>query len=131
MIGLDTNVLVRLLTGDDVNQQAAAKAFIESECSTESPAFINRVALVETVWVLESAYKYRRESVAAAVDALLRMVSVLTEDEAIVRSALGDYRRGADFADALIAVSNAVLGCTKTVTFDRKATKKTPHLVNL
>jgi predicted nucleic-acid-binding protein len=131
LIGLDTNVLVRLLTGDDASQRSAAKAFISRNCSADDPAFINRIVLVETIWVLESVYEYSREEIAAAVDTLLRMVRMLTEDSDLVRVALSAYRRGADFADALIAGTNVARGCTKTVTFDRKAAKKIAHFVVL
>ena len=131
MIGLDTNVLVRLLTGDDAVQRSAAKAFIKRTCSADNPAFINRIVLVETIWVLESVYHYSREEIAGAVDILLRMVRVLTEDSDLVRVALSAYRRGADFADALIADTNVAAGCTKTVTFDRKAAKKIGEFVAL
>ena len=131
MIGLDTNVLVRLFTGDDAKQRTAAKSFINQNCSAEDPAFINRVVLIETVWVLESVYEYSREQIAAAIDTLLRMVRVLTEDADLVRAALATYRRGADFADALIAGVNTENGCSRTATFDRTAAKKVPHFVML
>ena len=131
MIGLDTNVLVRLLTGDDAAQRSAAKVFISRNCSADNPAFINRIVLVETIWVLEFVYEYSREEIAGAVDTLLRMVRVLTEDSDLVRVALSAYRGGADFADALIAGTNVARGCTKTVTFDRKAAKKVAHFVAL
>ncbi len=114
MIGLDTNVLVRLLTGDDAKQRAPATLFINQKCSANDPAFINRLVLIETVWVLEFVYHYSREQIAAAADALLRMVRVLTEDADLVRVAVAAYRRGADFANALIAGVNAANGCSRT-----------------
>jgi predicted nucleic-acid-binding protein len=131
VIGLDTNVLVRLLTGDDAKQRAAAKSFINQNCSAGDPAFINRLVLIETVWVLESVYEYSRDQIAAAVETLLRMVRVLTEDADLVHAAVATYRRGADFADALIAGINAANGCSRTVTFDRNAAKLVPHFVTL
>ena len=131
MIGLDTNVLVRLLTGDDAAQRSIARRFISRNCSANNPAFINRVVLIETIWVLESVYDYTREDIAGAVDALLRTVRMLTEDPELVRAALAVYRGGVDFADALIARSNVAQGCTTTVTFDRKAAKRIAHFVAL
>ena len=131
MIGLDTNVLVRLLTGDDAAHRSAANEFISRNCSADNSAFINRIVLVETIWVLESVGEYSREEIAGAVDTLLRMVRVLTEDSDLVRVALSAYRRGVDFADALIAGTNVARGCTKTVTFDQKAAKNVAHFVAL
>jgi predicted nucleic-acid-binding protein len=124
VIGLDTNVLLRLLTGDHPAQQAAARALLERESSASDPAFVNRVVVIETVWVLESIYAYTRKEIASAIDALLRTVRIATEDADHVRTAVVAYRGGADFADALIAACNAARGCRVTVTFDRKAAKK-------
>lgn len=110
---------------------AAAKSFINQNCSADDPAFINRLVLIETVWVLESVYEYSREQIAAAIETLLRMVRVLTEDADLVRVAVVAYRHGADCADALIAGVNSAKGCSRTATFDRSAAKKMPHLVAL
>lgn len=121
MIGLDTNVLVRLLTNDDPQQSARAHKYVESNCDRENRALINREVLLETVWVLESAYSYTREDVANAVDAILQTVGLMLESDTCVREALRHYRGGADFADALIATTNDAAGCTNTLTFDKKA----------
>lgn len=125
MIGLDTNVVLRLLTGDDPRQQRRAKAFIARNCSAESPAFINRIVLVETVWVLESFYKYSLAQVATAIDALLRTSEFSIEDTSAVWKALKAYQtEAADFAEALIARTNDEYGCEATITFDARSVKR-------
>ena len=131
MIGLDTNVLIRLLTGDDQVAQAKARAFIQRSCSPDAPAYVNRVVLVETVWVLESTYAYTRQQVAEAIDVLLRTSTIETEQSDSVWSALRAYRKGADFADVIIADVNLRAGCSKTMTFDRKAAKRKTHFAPL
>ena len=123
MKGIDTNVLVRLLTGDDAAQQQRAQTYLASSCSAESPGFVNRIVIVELVWVLESAYGYSREQIASALDGLLRTQELAVEDAAGVSVALNAYRIGADFADALIGATNAAAGYAETVTFDRRAAK--------
>jgi predicted nucleic-acid-binding protein len=127
LIGLDTNVLVRLLTGDDAAQRLAAKVYIDLHCSPDDPAFLNWVVLIETVRVLESVYAYSRDQIADAINALLRLDVVTTNDPELVRAALKEYRGGADFADALIAKGNAAKGCTITITFDKKAARRPAH----
>lgn len=128
MIGLDTNVLLRLLTQDDPAQLAAAKRFVASHCTSEEPGFVNRVVTVEIVWVLESLYdEYSRNQIADSVEALLSTAALEIEDGTAVRAALGAYRDGADFADAFIARVNEALGCTSTATFDARAAKKLAH----
>lgn len=123
MIYLDTNVIVRLLTGDDVTQQQIAKRYIARHCSADYPAYINRIVAVETVWVLERAYGYAREQIAGAIDRLLHAAQIAYEERDAVREALGDYRNGAEFADALIARTAQDEEST-IVTFDTNASKK-------
>lgn len=81
--------------------------------------------------VLESAYDYGVREVAAVVDALLRTATIEAQDSDSVWVALRSYRAGADFADALIASTNAKAGCEQTITLDRKAAKRIPHFVLL
>jgi predicted nucleic-acid-binding protein len=54
VIGLDTNVLVRYVMQDDDRQSKLATRLIES-LSAESPGYVPLAAIVELVWVLESA----------------------------------------------------------------------------
>jgi predicted nucleic-acid-binding protein len=122
MIGLDTNILVRLLVGDDLTQTAQARRFVDNHCTPESPGFINCVVLAELVWVLTRVYNYRRSDIADAVESLLMGQDRLVEHHAEVRAGLEDYRAGsADFIDAIILHINRASGCDATATFDRKA----------
>lgn len=122
MIGLDTNVLLRLLLRDDEAQAAAALRFVERACSAEAPCLINRIVLVETAWVLASGYGYGREQVAVILGAVLRTEVIAVENAAEAWAALKDYRASdADFADCLIGRTNRALGAEATASFDRKA----------
>lgn len=128
MIAIDTNVLVRLIARDDARQFAAAKSFLKKHSSTDEPAFVNRIVLVELVWVLESLYEYRREQIATVIEGLLATSAFRVEEASDVRAALSEYRKGgADFADALIEVTNLRQGATVTATFDKAAAKRLAH----
>ena len=72
MIGIDTNVLVRHLVQDDLSQSRAATQVITKQCTRDEPGFINRIVLCELVWVLESAYGYPKDTIAAVLEKLLR-----------------------------------------------------------
>ena len=124
MTGLDTNVLVRLLTGDDPEHQATALAAMHEYCTAEAPGWINRIVAVELVWVLSRAYGYSREQIAATLDRLLLTAEIAFEDRDEVRTALAAYRDGGDFADALLGERNAADGCATTITFDRAAASR-------
>jgi predicted nucleic-acid-binding protein len=124
MIGLDTNVLVRLLVADDPAQTEQARRFVSSRCTPGSPAFINCIVLVEVVWVLGSLYDYRPSEIAGAIDSLLSGDDRVVEYHDEVRAGLEDYKSGrADFVDALIMRINRARGCDVTATFDHKAAK--------
>jgi predicted nucleic-acid-binding protein len=53
MIGLDTNVLVRYIVQDDVEQSKLSTTFIEGRISSTNPGFINHIVLCEIIWVLK------------------------------------------------------------------------------
>lgn len=121
MKGLDTNVVLRLLLEDDPTQAARARAAVRRESSPEK-CWVNRIVLCEVVWVLESAYKYRREQIGDAVQALLLSDDLALEQRDVVRSALYVFRTSrADFSDCLLGMSNGLRGCERTLTFDRRA----------
>ncbi len=56
MRALDANALVRDIAQDDPSQSAPATRPVEEEIGPAEPAFVSLVALLETVWVLESVY---------------------------------------------------------------------------
>lgn len=121
MIGLDTNVLVRYLTLDDVRQTALAAGIFDS-LSAESPGFISLVVIVELVWVLESSYDFEKDRIVETLDALLRSQELTVERGDAVRQALRRFAASrADFADCLIERCCREAGSQYTVTFDRKA----------
>jgi predicted nucleic-acid-binding protein len=123
MIGLDTNVLVRYIMQDDAKQAALANKLIEG-LTEASPGYISLVAIVELVWVLESAYDLTRQQVTSALRNLLSVNVFKVDRVAVVASALRTYAEGtADVADCLIERSSALAGCRCTMTFDRAAAK--------
>jgi predicted nucleic-acid-binding protein len=123
MIGLDTNVLVRYIMQDDAKQAALANKLIEG-LTEASPGYVSLIAIVELVWVLESAYGLTRQQVTSALRNLLSVNVFKVDRVAVVASALRTYAEGtADFADCLIERSSALAGCRCTMTFDRAAAK--------
>ena len=124
MIGLDTNILVRYLTQDDPIQSPKAREIIERRLSEESPGFVSIVAMVETVWVLERAYGLTPHEVVGAVERMLQTDVLVVEHEQEVFTAMVALKDGrGSFADAIIAALGTRMGCSCTLTFDRKAPK--------
>jgi predicted nucleic-acid-binding protein len=122
MIGLDTNVLVRYIVQDDATQSANAIAIVEKRLTPTNPGFVSIVAIVETVWILERAYGLAPQTVAAAVERILQIDVLVVENEEQVFTAMVMLKEGiGSFSDAVIAALGAKAGCSKTLTFDRKA----------
>jgi|SRR5208283_300277 len=124
MIGLDTNILVRYLTQDDPVQSAKATEILEKQLSEENPGYISIIVMVETVWVLDRAYGFKAQEIAAAIEGILQTDVLVVENEQDVFTAMLSYKAGEGaFADVLIAALAARAGCSHTLTFDRKAAK--------
>ena len=124
MIGLDTNILVRYLTQDHPVQSAKAAEILERRLTEKNPGFVSVVAMVETVWVLDRAYFLTAQEIASAIERLLQVEVLAIENEQEVFTAMVALKQGrGSFADALIAELGARVGCVRTLTFDRKATR--------
>jgi predicted nucleic-acid-binding protein len=110
---VDTNVLVRILFGDDPGQARRALALVSSR-----PVWIAKTVLLETVWVLRSAYSLPDQRIRELVAGLLGIDGVSVEDRGQVVRALGWWAEGLDFADALHLASSPE--AERFVTFDRE-----------
>ena len=122
MIGLDTNVLIRYLAQDDPVQSPRATDLIEQRLTEEEPGFISVVAMAEIAWVLERAYGLADRDIAPAIEAILQAELLVVESEQEVFTAMTALKDGrGSFADALIAALGAKAGCSRTLTFDRRA----------
>jgi predicted nucleic-acid-binding protein len=121
MIGLDTNVVIRYVTQDDPIQTAAAARMINS-LSSEAPAFLSLVVIVELVWVLEVAYRFKKNEIERVLETLLQSKELLVERAEIVWQALRKFSASrADFSDCLIERCGHAAECQYTVTFDHNA----------
>lgn len=78
MIGLDTNILVRYIAQDDPIQSSKATEIIERRLTEENPGFLSTVAMIETVWVLERAYRLKSDELAAIIERILQ-IDVLSD----------------------------------------------------
>jgi predicted nucleic-acid-binding protein len=90
----------------------------------KNPGFVSIVAIVETVWVLDRAYGFTTQEIATAVERLLQIEVLVVENEQEVFSATVGLKQGRGcFADALIVALGACVGCTRTLTFSKKAVR--------
>jgi predicted nucleic-acid-binding protein len=129
MIGVDTDVLLRLFLDDDPTQSKRA-AQLMTEAAASGGICINVAVLAEFVWTLTRKLKQSRQRIAALLDDLLVAdddISVM--EHAAVLRAVAAYRLGkAGFVDYLIDEINLEHGCLSTATFDVSAVQH-PRLV--
>jgi predicted nucleic-acid-binding protein len=115
MLGLDTNVLARYYVhegGPARFQEAAARTLIERG----GPLFVPKTVVLELEWVLRGVYGHAAAEVCRAFEHLLGLEHVEIEDRAAVESAVGNMKRGLDFADALHHAGSRA--CEAFMTFD-------------
>ena len=86
MRALDTNVVVRFLTGDDRRQATRARAAIE-----RGEVFIATTVFLESEWVLRSAYGFLPGRIAEAFRGLAGLPGVSVDDPAPL--ALTNFQR--------------------------------------
>ncbi|NER33001.1 MAG: type II toxin-antitoxin system VapC family toxin [Oscillatoria sp. SIO1A7] len=120
MRGLDTNVLARYLVQDDPVQGERASQLIEEMAASGTACFINNIVLCELVWVLKSAYAYKKEDIISILDRLLNSSQFEFESKEAAKWALEEYQKSkADFSDCLLAKHNQNQGCSETISFDK------------
>jgi predicted nucleic-acid-binding protein len=113
---VDTNVLVRHLTGDPPAIAERATACL----ATEPELYLADLIAAETIYVLESFYKARREQVAEVMRSLVAMRSMVTVDPGLLLRAIEVYEvDGLDFAEAYLVACAESTGIGRVVSFDR------------
>lgn len=124
MLGIDTNVVVRLIVADDAEQTRRARRLVEQSLNRDEPVLISLLVLLESEWVLRSRYGFSRESLLGIFRTLLEARELSFEDEPALEEALFHWKDSAcGFSDCLIAAHNRQIGCRATATFDGKAAR--------
>ena len=124
MLGIDTNVVMRLLVSDDAEQTRRARKLIEQALDREESVLVSLLVLIESEWVLRSRYEFKRNAILGMFRALLGAQELSFEDEPAVEEALFQWQDSAcGFSDCLITAHNRQLGCRATATFDAKAAR--------
>ena len=128
MIGIDTNIIVRLLTRDDPEQFDAAVRLVKTS-GPDRPLFVNPIVIAETIWVLERIYKTDRAMARRQVAGLLDTVEIKVP-ETMLTGSWSEWLQSPhpDFSDVVIAGLNSENGCETTMTFDRKAAQSVPGM---
>ena len=101
MLAVDTDVVVRFLADDDPAQHKRAVALFRAHT-----VWLAKTVVLETEWVLRSAFGFAADGIARALSGLIRLPQVRCEDARAVTSAIEALVAGLDFADALHLASS-------------------------
>jgi len=117
-IAVDTNILVRAVTGDDLRQSRIA----QSELAKADVVALAMPALCELVWVLSQGYNIPSAEIGRAIRRLINSANVVVNRPA-VEAGLAQLDAGGDFADGTIAFEGNWLGAEIFISFDKKAVR--------
>ncbi len=113
---VDTNILVRHLTGDPAPMAARATAFLRSGTGL----LLADLIVAETIYVLESFYEAPRPQIAESIRSLLAFDAIVTVDPALLLRAIEVYETvRIDFAEAYLVACSESTGVNKVASFDR------------
>ncbi|MEO8280827.1 MAG: type II toxin-antitoxin system VapC family toxin [Ideonella sp.] len=120
MIGIDTNILLRLWLNDDPAQNKRIDALLAEHGGTPGSLLVTDVVLVEAVWTLRSAFDQDKDAQLIAVRSLLEETAFAFEDREAVAGAITLFEAGSyGFSDCLVVAKHARHSCDLTATFDR------------
>ncbi len=128
MVGIDTNIIVRLLLRDDEAMFQRAAALV-ARTSPDDPLIVNAVVVAESLWVLERRAGVEPQFARATLAGLLESEELRVHD-------LNPFRHWAetlasghrDYSDLVIAQINREIGCDFTYTLDEAAAKSVPGM---
>jgi predicted nucleic acid-binding protein len=113
---VDTNILVRHLTGDPAKMAARATTYVRSA----EELLLTDLVVAETVYVLESVYDAPREQATQAVRSLIAFRSIVTVDPALLLRAVEVYETARlDFAEAYLVANAESTGVNRVASFDK------------
>lgn len=117
---VDTNVLIRHLTGDP--PELAARASGALACGER--LLLTDLVLAECVYVLESYYEVKRANVAELMRSAIALPAIQTIDPAVLLRALEVYEfNRVDFAEAYLVAQAEATGVNEVLSFDRSIDK--------
>ena len=116
---IDTNVLIRFLTHDDRKQAKKADALFQQAAEGRCLLILDKIVLVESVWVLGAVYDHPRETIAECLAKLIIKPGIRCEEAQTMIDALYRYKQTKlDIVDCFLAAQAAAEGDV-VATFDK------------
>lgn len=124
MIGLDTNVIARIVLADDAVQTRQALAVLARAQAAGETVVLSLATVLELEWVLRGVAKIAKSRVLLVFKQLLETEDLQIQDEQILEQAIYTYESNkSDFAECLFWAQYQRMGCRAMLTFDAVAAR--------
>ena len=109
---IDTNIILRYLTGDDSQKAKKSEQLFQKTSTGQETLYTSTLVIAEVVWTLEKFYKLRKDQIVACIQKILNTPHFECDEKDVLMTAIGLYQlKGIDFIDAY----NAVIMETKSI----------------
>ena len=117
---IDTNVIIRIITGDPKDLAEDAEEMIQKVEAGELILRLTPLVVAECCWVLAFFYEAEPTDIGEVLIKLTNSIGIETEEKDVVHQALRYYmERKVDFVDAYIAAHAKVNPPEDVVTWDK------------
>ena len=125
MQAVDTNVLVRMMVGDDPKQTEIASNLLRSRIvgGRRVEYLVPDSVVLECLWVLRANYGMQPPKIAAALRGVFGLPTVKLRNPEMIARALDLYEDGMDAGDAM-HLANVERSCDELITFDKTFVKR-------
>src|SRR6202041_2899059 len=121
MLGIDTNVVIRLVISDDAEQTRRARKLVDQAIGRDEPVLASLLVLLESEWVLRSRYGFNREALLSIFRALLESRELSFEDEPALEEALFHWKDSACAFSLMAGSIGSIPGCTVKLQLGKEA----------
>ena len=102
---IDTNVFLRLLTGDHPQKAEACLKMFRRALEKQEPLFTSDLVIAEIIWVLEGFYHLKKEDIVDKMEKILNTPNLHCQNKKLLQECLILYlEKDIDFIDAYHAV---------------------------
>jgi predicted nucleic acid-binding protein len=117
---VDTNVFLRLLTGDNADMQAECFQLFARAGAGDVRLWTSQLVLAELAWTLRSLYHLPRPEIARTLRGVLDLPGLSLEPRALLHAAVDLLEsRNIGFADAVFAAEIQARGESQICSYDR------------
>jgi predicted nucleic-acid-binding protein len=122
---LDTNVIIRFLTGDHPVHSPQAFQLINEAIHGNIILYLESIVLAESVFVLTKVYEVPKSDVVHKLQRFLEFSGIHSQEKSVCTAALNIYGScNIDFVDAFLAAKSKAIKNTTVVTYNAKDFKR-------